>query len=90
MTTSTMATGIQEAVLVQMEEYRAVSFHDVEYSVHSLFSRKTKKILKGVRYICRTILFGLNFISYPISKPDLSTAVVTILNLQAMFLILLH
>jgi hypothetical protein len=38
------------SVFVKMEEFRAVSFHDVEYSVHSLFSRKTKKILKGVRY----------------------------------------
>lgn len=31
------------------QDFCAVSFHDVKYSVHSLFTRKTKRILNGVR-----------------------------------------
>ena len=41
--TSTLGVKMQE-------DFRAVSFHDVEYSVHSLLTRKTKKILNGIRY----------------------------------------
>lgn len=36
-------------VEVKVEEFQAVSFHDVAYSVRTLITRKTKKILNGVR-----------------------------------------
>ena len=34
---------------IQREEFRAVSFHDVEYTIPGSCRKKTKKILHGIR-----------------------------------------
>lgn len=38
------------AAALKLEEFHAVTFHDVEYSVYSVLTCKTKNILHGVRY----------------------------------------
>ena len=40
---------------VQQEAFRAVSFHDVEYSIHSCCRKKTKKILHGIRLLLQLV-----------------------------------
>lgn len=53
-----------EEVGVKLEEFRAVTFHDVEYSVRSLLTCKTKKILLGVRYFTSSRPIIDNYVMY--------------------------